>query len=164
MPDLLSQYREHIRYDPDTGYFWWIKPAKKRRLDRPAGCVSKDTGYRLICLFGKLVRAHRLAWLFMTGEWPDTDVDHENRNRDDNRWSNLRLATRTQNNANSKRPKTNTSGYKGVFWHKNYRKWVARIQINGKGMYLGARDDPEEAHKLYVAAANKYFGHFARVA
>jgi hypothetical protein len=89
-------------------------------------------------------------------------VDHINGNTLDNRRSNLRICTNHQNIINRSKQCRNTSGYKGVSWHKHNKKWQTTIQINGEKMYLGQYHDIEEAHKAYCEAAVKYFGEFAR--
>lgn len=88
-------------------------------------------------------------------------VDHINGDGLDNRRANLRVATAAQNQANRKIPISNTSGYKGVSWHKKDCKWQAKIKVNYRTIYLGTFSDPEEAHAAYIAAAKKYFGEFA---
>lgn len=86
------------------------------------------------------------------------DGDHINGDTLDNRRSNLRIATRGQNIANSKLRKDNTSGYKGVYMFRN--KWVAHIQVDGKKIWLGGYDKPEEASEAYKVAAQYYFGQY----
>lgn len=89
-------------------------------------------------------------------------VDHINGNSLDDTRANLRIATRSQNAFNSRRPITNKSGYKGVYWHKDNKIWAAKIKVNQKLIHLGYFHDPEEAHAAYLAAAQKYAGEFAR--
>lgn len=89
-------------------------------------------------------------------------VDHINGNTLDNRRCNLRLATVKENTRNQQISKKNTSGYKGVGWSKRDRRWVARITVDGKAVYLGSFDRPEDAHSAYCEAAKKYHGEFAR--
>ena len=96
----------------------------------------------------------------MTGEWGRPAIDHRDGNSTNNRWSNLRRATPSQNNANRRRPRHNTSGYKGVYFRWGF--WRACIKRNGRRIYLGVFATPEEAHAAYVAAARKLFGEFAR--
>lgn len=126
-----------------------------------AGCLSKKSGYILIRLEGRLYRAHRLAWLYMTGEWPSEMIDHKDGDRANNRFINLRDARGGQNHHNGRMRKTNSSGYKGVSWSKGAEKWSAQIKVNWVKIHLGLFEDPYEAHKAYVSAAAKYHGEFA---
>jgi hypothetical protein len=108
--------------------------------------------------------AHRLAWLYVYGEWPEGEVDHINLIRTDNRIANLRLATTALNKRNTRVRKNNLVGFKGVSWHACSRRWRSRIYLNGKEVNLGLYDTPEEANAAYLAAAREHFGDFARVA
>ncbi len=90
-------------------------------------------------------------------------VDHiETGNTLDNRRSNLRIATRSQNNCNSRKRRNNSSGYKGVSFHKQSGKWIALIGMDGKDIFLGSYSTPEEAYAVYCEATKKYHGEFAR--
>lgn len=165
----LSQARlkELLSYDPDTGEF-------VRLVDVRGGARTGDkcrrlssAGYYQIGVDGWAYLAHRLAWLYMTGEWPADQVDHINGVRDDNRWDNLRQATQAQNCANKKRHRNNTSGYKGVSYEPRRAanaRWVAQIYFDGRTTRLGAWATAEEAHRAYAAAAEMHFGEFARAA
>jgi hypothetical protein len=93
---------------------------------------------------------------------PGIFVDHRNGNGLDNRRQNLRLATKTENARNRPAPKNNTSGFKGVHWHKQGNAYRARIKVNGKNIHLGLFPTPTEAARAYDQAARKYFGEFAR--
>lgn len=155
----LDYLKSILQYDPDTGNFIWINHFGRRIVAGSiAGALNK--GYIEIGINLKKYKAHRLAWFYMTGKWPQRNIDHKDRNKVNNRWNNLREATDSQNHANSKIQKTNTSGFKGVRFLQN--KFHAGITVNGKGIYLGSRPTPEEAHELYKEAALKYFGEFAR--
>lgn len=157
----VEYLREVLRYDPSNGaFFWRAKIARKIVVGSRAGGIDVS-GYRVIGIGGSNYYAHRLAWLFMTGNMPD-QIDHKNGNRDDNRWSNLRLATSQQNLMNSKLAKNNTSGRKGVSWHKGAGKWSAYIINNGKKYHLGLFDDLSDASAAYINAANKIQPEFAR--
>lgn len=157
-----ERLREVLTYYPETGEFWWRYPAKGRKSYRRVGAINTP-GYRIIGIDGGKYLASRLAYLWMTGEWPEGHMDHINCQRADDRWCNLRVATRAQNQANQPRQINNTSGYKGVFWYKAYGRWMAQITVKRKKHFLGYFDDPKEAHEAYAAAAQRFHGEFARV-
>lgn len=159
---MLTQARlkELLLYDPITGLF-----TRKKKSGRfPAGSIigGKDNGYVVILVDGKVYGAHRLAWLYMTGVMPIRMIDHKNTVRSDNSWTNLREATNAQNLGNRPANRNNTSGYKGVTWNKQVRKWKAQITLNGKNTVLGGFEKPEDAHKAYLVAAKHHFGEFAK--
>jgi hypothetical protein len=147
-PDRL---KEITRYDPDSGFFTWALSRRRCRVGEKMGCVAKN-GYVVIRLDNTLYLAHRLAWLYQTGEWPAHQIDHINRNRADNRWSNLREVTNAEN-AQNKRAKPNKSGFCGV--RKENSKWLAEIKVNYRPIRIGLFDTPEEAHQAYIAAKRK---------
>ena len=163
MTDTLTQSRlkDLIHYDPHTGAFTWAKARPGAALGAPCGRVSKTTGYRDIGVDKKLHRANRLAWLYMTGEWPDGQVDHKNRIKHDDRWDNLRLATRSQNGANVDTKESNTSGHVGVSWDKGRQKWLAQIRIGGIKKNLGRFTEKADAIAKYQEAAKSEFGEFS---
>lgn len=130
-------------------------------MNVPAGSIDAN-GYVGVGFRGRIYKAHRIAWLLVTGAWPASELDHINMCRRDNRWSNLRLATRSQNQRNSRRYKNNTSGHKGVSWHPQHKQWYATIQINNKVVFLGLFTNKKKAGNAYRAAAKKYHGEFAR--
>lgn len=150
--DLL----ELLHYDPCSGELRW----RKARGNRAAGAVAGSTdrhGYVYVHWRGRGVAAHRLAVFYMTGKWPPDQVDHVNRNKSDNRWSNLRLATAAENSRNAP---ARSGIYKGVTRHSN-GKWMAQIRVNNRNKYLGLHATPADAHNAYCAAAAAYFGEFA---
>lgn len=157
----MDHIGDYLNYDPLTGILIWIKVPGKRNelLNQQAGSVQKN-GYRLISLGGRKYQAHKLAWYFVHGIYPD-EVDHENNDRDDNRISNLRIATRSQNNGNQKIASHNTTGFKGIRrgWKGRY---TASITQKGKTKHLGTFATPEEAATAYDEAAIVYFGSFAK--
>jgi len=158
----FNRLREVLQYDPDTGIFTrLVSTSNSVRAGDVAGNID-PAGYRRIKIDGKTYHAHRLAFLYMTGIWPPHDIDHANMDRADNRWCNLRYASRSQNKANMRARQGNTSGSKGVCWKMSHRKWMATICIDGKRHHLGYRDTKEEAAALYAAAAEQHFGEFAR--
>ena len=106
--------------------------------------------------------AHRVAWMIHNGDIPDGMViDHINGIRGDNRISNLRLATRSQNAVNSGMRSSNTSGQKGVYMNKQVGKWVAEIKVDGRRKRIGTFSDIDEAAVAYQMAAEHHFGDFA---
>ena len=157
-----ARLRKLLHYNPKTGEFRWRKrPCNSVHLDRPAGHVQPPEGYLCIGIDRRLYKAHQLACFYMTGRWGRPSIDHRDGDASNNRWNNLRRATRSQNNANRRRQRNNTSGYKGVYLCRSGR-WGAAIQINGKSKHLGTFASPQEAHAAYVKAARKYQGEFAR--
>lgn len=159
---MLTQERlkDLLHYDPETGVFTWRVAKRGIRAGAVAGAVHKDSGYILIGIDKKSYRAQRLAWLYMTGEWPPALVDHRNLDRADNRWANLRAATRAQNNANTRSRAHNKLGIKGV--RAVGSKFRAIITIDGNPIHLGYFPTADEAHAVYVRAANDRFAEFAR--
>lgn len=157
-----SRLKELLDYDPMTGLFAWKISSGKRRAGAPVGWV--DGGYIRLSVDGDTYKAHRLAWFYMTGEWPDGDTDHENGIRTDNRFANLRPATRSQNMMNTKLKSHNTSGYKGVSFWKKTGKWKAQIQVDKKKLFLGYHETPEGAYEAFIFAALEHHGEYARLA
>lgn len=155
---MLTQekLKELLHYNPETGIFTWIsRPSNRVKIGDNAGCPDKD-GYILIGIAGKLYKAHRLAFLYMDGKEPECDVDHLNMVTGDNRWINLRSATRSQNNMNRK--------CKGYYFSSKQGKYRAIIQHNYKKIDLGGFDTKEEAVSAYNSAVEKYHGDFGRMA
>ncbi len=120
-----------------------------------------NDGYAVRNENGKTIRMHRVILERKLGHSNFENTDHINRDRLDNRKDNLRPATVTQNQHNRGKPENNTSGFKGVFWHKRDRKWIASIRVDGELLYLGYFDSKEAAAGAYNAAAKEYFGEFA---
>jgi len=149
--------KDVLVYDPKTGVFiWLVKPSARVSLGQLAGSIDAK-GYRVIKIAGKNHKAHRLAWLWVHGEWPKLDLDFINRNTDDNRIKNLREATKEQNGGNSK---TRHDGLKGAYWHKREQVWFSAISIDGRQSFLGNFDTEKAAHQAYCEAAKKKFGKF----
>ena len=158
----VSRLKELLDYDPLTGIFTWkVKRPGKNGGVRPGDHAGMLTGgYILIGIDGEKHQAHHLAWLFMTGSWSANLLDHEDGNGLNNRWANIREATRSQNNTNCGTRPQSATGFKGVRPHRD--KFVAQISINNKTRYLGIFETPEEAHTAYTKAANDAHGEFAR--
>jgi hypothetical protein len=157
-----ARARELLEYSPESGVLKWkVGPSNKIAAGTPIGSKNAS-GYVRFMIDERSYMGHRVAWLLQTGEWPEKQVDHINGVRADNRWSNLRAATGTQNNANSRVYRNNTSGFKGVCWDRAKQKWRAYIQVGGKVKRLGLHVSKEDAASAYGTAAEKYFGEFAR--
>lgn len=161
----LDRLRELLCYAPETGVFTRRVSTHGGRwkAGTVAGSLRPD-GYFAIRVEGELFYAHRLAWFYVTGQWPQGEVDHIDGNRTNNRFDNLRVVTREQNCFNSAKPVTNKSGYKGVCLNPTLKRpWVAQISIEGVTRNVGYYSSPEEAHAAYVKAAKTLRGEFARV-
>ena len=154
-----EQLRSILHYDPATGIFTWkVRTAHQVKVGDIAGCPGGD-GYLRISVQSRRYQAHRLAWLHVYGSWPNDQIDHINRNRSDNRISNLRDVTQKQNHQNKSKPSNNTSGHSGVRWHKKSSKWVAQITHNKKHIHLGSFASLEGAVAARKAGELKYWGH-----
>lgn len=151
---LRDELMRRFHYDPDTGLF-------TRRTGKAAGRVMKprSNGYVYLLLSRIPRRAHRMAWLYVHGTLPDGEVDHINRQRADNRLSNLRLSDAFLNKHNQGIRRTNTSGFKGVC--REGRRWTAQINAFGKMHRLGTFSSPELAAAAYDRHAEKFFGELA---
>lgn len=158
-----KRLRQLLRYDPETGLFYWMKRTSNRaKVGAVAGCKCKKHGYILIGIDGVVYPAHRLAWFYMHNVWPEYQIDHANCVRDDNRATNLRECSHAENHMNVKRPAHNTSGFKGVHYHPQSGKWRARIAASKRHISLGLHKTKEDAHAAYCRAAEKLHGDFAR--
>lgn len=153
--------RALLDYDPVSGAISW---RVSRRGVRPGVCgrVSTKHGYHEVCVDGRLYRVHRLAFLLMNGAFPDAPhIDHINGDKLDNRWSNLRPATNSENAANSKLRKNNTTSHQGVVWDAARGKWRAQIRIGGRKVNLGRYTNAADAADAHRAAAIAHYGEFA---
>ena len=150
--------KSKLNYDPETGIFTW----KRKKVSNTAGYLQKD-GYIRFNFNNKHFRAHTLAWLYMYGEYPSQHIDHINGNPSDNRISNLRLCTRSQNMHNRKVNKTNKLGIKGVCWNKRIKKFHVQISLNGKVNHIGYFEDLELAELVAIESRIKFHKEFARI-
>jgi hypothetical protein len=159
---MLTQSRLHevLSYDPENGSWVWKKLPNRLATNifvgKTAGCISVS-GYRVIVLDGGIYPAHRLAWLYVHGEFPDGDIDHKNRIRSDNRIQNLRVVTHKQNMENKSISSNNKSGHPGVFWDKVRKKWKAKLGHLRQHIHLGYFVSLEDAVKARKSAEVKYF-------
>ncbi len=158
-----DRLRKLLSYNTETGNFTWLVT---RRPQTPAGSRANfrnADGYVFIRIDRVGYMAHKLAWLYMFGELPAAQIDHINGMRDDNRIANLRLATPSENGRNRGATASNTSGVKGVTWHKRDQRWQAQIGHNGYHVHLGYFTDLAAATAAYEAAASRLHGEFARI-
>lgn len=154
-----DEFRRIVHYDPETGDFTWLESLTRRK----AGTKATKRPYVQFRVRGKLLYAHRLAWLYVHGEWPRGQLDHINGDPSDNHIANLRLATPKQNMANVRIHRDNKSGFKGVCQVKG-GKFMASIKEGGKVKYIGLFDSAASAHWAYWCEARRIHGDFARAA
>lgn len=162
MQELTQErLKELLHFNPETGIFTWIRPMAMGRIKAGTRAGNVDSrGYVSIYVDVKLYKAHRLAFLYMNGSFPDDGVDHIDCDPSNNAWVNLRAATQEENMGNQRVRKNNKMGLKGVSPHG--KKFRATIYAKGKQYSLGTFPTPEEAHEAYAKAANDNFGEFAR--
>jgi hypothetical protein len=169
--------RKLLKYNLATGSLTWLprppelfpngtRPAEwqsnlwnARMAWTQAGSVQGED-YLVVMINNVTYQAHRVAWLIVTGAWPLGQLDHENGDRLDNRFLNLRDSTPSQNRLNAKRRRDNTSGFKGVSYNKIYGRWISYINVDRKRHWLGHFDTPEAAHAAYCAKAAELAGEF----
>lgn len=170
----LSYIKECLDYDSSTGIFTWkVRPidhfvdfcAWKKwntRYSKKVAGKENSKDYNRIAIKHKTYLAHRLAWWYHYGYYPEKHIDHKNGNHLDNSILNLRLCTQAQNSRNAKKPITNKSGYKGVSWDKNRTKWVSYINFEGKKYHLGYFVSIIDAALNREKASIKYHQEFRR--
>lgn len=155
----IAELRTWVSYDRETGIFTRLKAGGTRGelVGQPTGSLSGK--YVRIWIDGLSYYAHILAWAFVNDEWPAALVDHRNKNDQDNRYTNLRAATKVQNACNSR--KKPGVGLKGTTPTRNGKRWTAQIKVNYRNINLGVFDTVEAAHDAYCAAAARHHGEFA---
>lgn len=159
--------KELLDYCPNTGAFIWRPRPEVNSFDRgwnvkyagtAAGCINGN-GYMYIGILGRRYKAHRLAWMYVYGDWPKDNIDHINHVRTDNRITNIREATKQDNQKNQSLYKTNTSGVSGVSWDKSKGRWVSYIKADRATIRLGRHKQFFEAVCSRKSAENKYGFH-----
>ena len=150
-----ERLRELLHYDPSTGAWHWRvnRRGKRARAGDVAG-YRLQIGYWFICVERERYYGHRLAWLYMTGRWPRNQIDHIDHNPSNDRWSNLREATQSQNNMNQR-------GRQRGVGLMPWGRWRARIHKDGAEINLGSFATQEAARAAYQIAARKLYGEFA---
>lgn len=163
----LDRLHEVLDYDPETGVFTWRVRLSPRGLKgKPAGCVSKENGYRYIVIDKVKWPAHHLAWYHFYGVPATDELDFKNLKKDDIRIENLRQASRELNARNMRRNSSNTTGFKGVakFYNPgNKARYRSLIRVGDKRIFIGLFHTPEEAYEAYCKKAKELHGEFARL-
>lgn len=156
-----ERLKEVLHYDLETGAWTWVvRKAKCIQIGDIAGKIDSH-GYRQITIDGASYLASRLAFLWVDGAWPDLHVDHKDVDHSNNSWSNLRLATRSQNGGNRKAYKNNKLGVKGARKTRSGR-YEVQLQVDGVNRYIGTYSDLEAATAAYTKAALEAFGSYHR--
>lgn len=150
-PLTAARLKALVSYSPEDGLFKWIARTGSMSAGDAAGS-RHVSGYIEVSIDGVQHKAHRLAWLYMNGEWPESEIDHINGVRHDNRAANLRLATRAENMQNKRRYASNSSGVQGVCFHRATGKWSSSIQAGKKRYHLGVFGSKEDAGEAYRRA------------
>jgi len=157
-----EEIKKFLRYDPETGIFTRARTSSPNAQKGMKAGYPCGRGYIRIMINNRKYLAHRLAWVYMTGEDPGNfEVDHINRNKSDNRFENLRLVSDQANSINCGMRRHNTSGVRGVYWDKQMNKWGAQIRNKGKKIHLGYHVDLDEAKAAYDKAALEIHGEYA---
>lgn len=145
-----ERLRYLLSYNPETGVLIWIGGKRKKRIGTTAGGPGQG-GYLRLMVDGQRYMLHRLAWLHVTGKWPVNEIDHISGDKKDNRFKNLREATREINTQNMRTPrKDNKCGFLGVSFNRD--RFLASIEYNKQRVYLGSYKKPELAHAAYLTA------------
>lgn len=154
-----EKIKEALSYDPETGIFTWVGSKRIGWNGKPAGSPH-PRGYIHIKINDNSYKAHRLAWFFVYGEWPTNHIDHINGITGDNRIANLREATRSENLANRKLNKNNTSGIKGVHFNARRQRWIGQVVSNGR-LFQMCSESKEVIVDWISGIRNQVHGEFA---
>ena len=156
----FTRVQELLRYDPATGNIYW-KVGKSNILAGSLAGRLRSDGYRTIKIDGRDYYSHRIAWLLVTGMWPEDQIDHKNGIRSDNRLENLRECNSFQNKQNEKK-KARFAGIPpsskliGAWWNSKTEKWCSDITYYGNRVVLGSFDTEIEAHNAYKKAKLRF--------
>lgn len=155
-----AELKSILSYDEITGIFTWLTRTSNRiKIGATAG-ARHNAGYVSIGINGELYLAHRLAWLYVHGNFPEDEIDHINGDRGNTSFANLRAATHQENICNTGMYSHNTSGYRGVTWRKDTNKWQAQVKEGSKHIALGCYETAELASEAYQSYTKKSFGKF----
>jgi hypothetical protein len=157
-----DRVRGILKYDPATGVFLWQKHFHLAKVGTTAGFSDNRSGIVYIGIDGRQYQAARIAWLYMTGDWPSGLINFKDGNNKNLIWENLRDASQSEKSAASRIHSNNKSGYRGVSFDKQSQKWRAQIRVKGKNSTLGFFETAEEASSAYMQAARSSFGEYAK--
>ena len=165
-PLTADELRERLDYTPSTGAFWWKeRPGNVWWNTVHAGTLAgwhSGSGYTYINVHKLSYRAHRLAWLWMTGKWPEAEVDHIDGNPTNNTWSNLREATRNENSRNRHIQRNNSTGTRGISYSARRSQWIVRVMVDKESHFGGWFNDLEEAKRVRNEMVQRLHGAFSR--
>ena len=166
-PLTAGEVRQRLDYIPSTGAFWWKeRPGNAwwnaTHAGKSAGSLS-GSGYIYINVHRLPYRAHRLAWMWMTGKWPETEIDHIDGNPSNNAWRNLREASRNENSRNRHIQRNNSTGTRGVSYNNRRDQWIVRVMVNRHSHFGGWFHDLEGAMRVRNELARRLHGKFARL-
>ena len=152
----IAEVRKRLDYDQETGKFYWkVRSSRNVKAGSLAGCIT-PVGYRCIRLDGAGYMAHRLAWAYVHGVWPEYEIDHIDGVKDNNAIANLRDVPSKINMQNRKvATKGSNSGVLGVHWNKHAKKWRAVIVLNRKPIFLGYCDNIDDGSNAYIEAKRR---------
>lgn len=166
MQTLQELLKVWITYDPDSGIVRWRRDSRYtkagERADKTFFNKQNNYWYSRIALCGQHYATATIIWVYVTGRFPKTLVDHKDLDATNNRWTNLREATQSQNVANQRLSNRNTSGFKNVYWSKRKRKWHVLCKLNNKTKSLGHFDCLFAAVRTARLKAREIYGEFAR--
>ena len=145
--------REYLRYDQLTGEFTWLKDRRSSKVKGTIAGYKEKHGYIIIRVNSKNYKAHRLAWLYVYGNWPKGQIDHINGIKNDNRIINLRDVNSRLNMQN--KPIHRTKRLVGTTFNKQHNSWKAQVHFNGKKIHLGYFNTEKEAHIKYMEFVNE---------
>lgn len=157
-----NELKEYLHYNPITGVFTQLVGGGRNR--KVGTILGRQTtfGYKVVTINGKSYKLATLAYLYMEEKYPDgLLLDHKDTNKANDAWNNIRVATNRQNAMNVGLNSSNTSGIKGVCWHKRNNSWIAQIRVDGKVKHIGYFRDIKLAEEAIIVAREKYHGEFA---
>lgn len=158
---ILEELSKYLRYHPRLGIFTWKITRRGKALEGDIAGTHNPNGYVYMTINGKDYKAHRLIWLFETGDWPVDQIDHINEVKCDNRFSNLREATNGQNKVNTSKRVDNKSGITGIHWEKTRKKWVVQTRVSKFLRRKKRFNTIEEAQKFRLEDEKVYYGDFS---